>query len=338
MIITPRKSARAFTLIELLVVIGIIVLLIGLVVPVILASYRKAAKTRVAADMASIGVALEAYKADFGDYPRVEQKCTGFAVLCKALISPGPGGGPLPAWPIEPYPAGAILSTGDPNSPNGNYKEHVCFAAPDAEGGFSTPNDQNDANTWREFPVSDGKDGPGFKARVGGKPYGAYLDPAKFRVQGMAMRDAWDHPILYFPARPGKVAQDTTTGKTWVLINDTASASPPPVPPIYDAADNISFFLRVNEALTTANDRTKARQRMEALLVADCEKTGGKNLVLNGVINSYAGGTETAVTTAPYLLWSAGPDGRFGPEFDATGAAITTVTLRKCDDVFNFER
>ena len=43
--------------------------------------------------MASIGVALDAYKADFGDYPRAEQNYTGFAVLCKALISPGPGEG-----------------------------------------------------------------------------------------------------------------------------------------------------------------------------------------------------------------------------------------------------
>ena len=70
-----------------------------------------------------------------------------------------------------------------PNSPGGNYKEYVCFAAPDATGGFSTPNDETDATKWTQFPVSDGKDGPGFKARVGGKPYGAYLDPGKFRPE-----------------------------------------------------------------------------------------------------------------------------------------------------------
>src|SRR5829696_9407753 len=87
---SPRRGNRdGFTLIELLVVIGIIVLLAGLLLPMLYKTYRSASRTRLAADLNSIGVALDAYKSDFGDYPRVPAAGTGFAVLGKALIGPG---------------------------------------------------------------------------------------------------------------------------------------------------------------------------------------------------------------------------------------------------------
>src|SRR5436190_18729986 len=86
-----RHARRAFTLIEMLVVIGIIALLIAILVPTIMGSVKRAKKVRTAADMQTIRTALDAYKADFGDYPRPEPGETddGFAVLGRALFSPG---------------------------------------------------------------------------------------------------------------------------------------------------------------------------------------------------------------------------------------------------------
>ncbi|MGH7177027.1 MAG: DUF559 domain-containing protein, partial [Tepidisphaeraceae bacterium] len=92
------STVRAFTLVELLVVIGIIALLAGLALPIIARVYRSGEKARTAADLVSIGSALEAYRGDFGDYPRVTSidpstgtpiAHTGAAVLGKALVGPG---------------------------------------------------------------------------------------------------------------------------------------------------------------------------------------------------------------------------------------------------------
>src|SRR4051812_41764387 len=80
---------RAFTLVEMLVVIGILGLLIALLLPMITRSLRAARRTRTAADLQSIANALDQFRQDTGDYPRVSERGTGFAVLTRALIGPG---------------------------------------------------------------------------------------------------------------------------------------------------------------------------------------------------------------------------------------------------------
>ena len=101
-------DSRAFTLVELLVVIGIIVLLIGLLTPMAMRSYRSAERTRVAGDLQAIANALEAYKQDHSAYPQPDplntdaaKRTLGSQILYRALIgaditgvndgSPGPG-------------------------------------------------------------------------------------------------------------------------------------------------------------------------------------------------------------------------------------------------------
>src|SRR5580704_4922536 len=63
-------NRKAFTLVELLVVIGIIAILAGLLLPAISQMHRSAQITGQKADFVTIANALDAYKADFGDYPR----------------------------------------------------------------------------------------------------------------------------------------------------------------------------------------------------------------------------------------------------------------------------
>ena len=48
------------------------------------------------------------------------------------------------------------------------------------------------------------------------------------------------------------------------------------------------------------------------------------------------GSGETEVTTAPYILWSAGPDGIFGPARTANSDLTPDQLKSNYDDVTNF--
>ncbi len=96
---THTHFARfGFTLTELLVVIGIIVLLLSILVPMTIRAYSAAEATKVRHQIQMIVTALEAYKADFNDYPRPTSTTFngtvanpyGAQILCNALIAPLP--------------------------------------------------------------------------------------------------------------------------------------------------------------------------------------------------------------------------------------------------------
>jgi prepilin-type N-terminal cleavage/methylation domain-containing protein len=81
-----RRSG--FTLVEMLAVIGIIVLLVGILLPTIMSARRNAERNAVRMELQTIALALEAYKADFGDYPRPPNDKRKYRVLAWALIGP----------------------------------------------------------------------------------------------------------------------------------------------------------------------------------------------------------------------------------------------------------
>ena len=81
-------------MIEMLIVIGIIVLLATIALPALSRVLAQAKRTQMAADLQVISQALEAYRHDFGDYPRLPltadpNRPTGASLLCWALIAPG---------------------------------------------------------------------------------------------------------------------------------------------------------------------------------------------------------------------------------------------------------
>ncbi|HTL30216.1 MAG TPA: prepilin-type N-terminal cleavage/methylation domain-containing protein, partial [Tepidisphaeraceae bacterium] len=86
--LSHSRRSRGFTLIELMVVMGILLALAGNGLPVIFRVYRNGQNVRQAGDLQTISVGLEAFKADFGDYPRVPVPNTGFAVLGRSLMGP----------------------------------------------------------------------------------------------------------------------------------------------------------------------------------------------------------------------------------------------------------
>ena len=63
------KTKRAFTLVEILVVIVIIGILVTLVAVAVSGAMRQAKRGRIAIEMSQIAMALERYKAEFGEYP-----------------------------------------------------------------------------------------------------------------------------------------------------------------------------------------------------------------------------------------------------------------------------
>jgi len=86
-----RLARRGFSLTEILVVIGIIVVIAGILAPTLLRAYKQANNSKGQYDLQAIGVGLEAYKQDFGDYPRTISGTTdtGSHTLCQALFAPG---------------------------------------------------------------------------------------------------------------------------------------------------------------------------------------------------------------------------------------------------------
>ena len=331
--LSPERRS-GFTLIELLVVIGVLVLLAGILIPTITGARRSAQRSRTAAELQSIAVALEAYKSDFGDYPRFiyisdptlansanrPNPPTGAQILCQALIAPAPAF----EWPL---PSGVR-------------------------------------------PIQDGAAGSGFRIRAtpdpsgnllsGGKVCGPYLDPDKFRIgdpdpttaiAGMdaslrlVILDSYGNPILYFPAAPTRpningwadppanavpgFASDR--GSLLSLYDAIANISSDPtiVPPRGAVVDRDTVrthaFYRVSE---TTN--TNALRRFRAML-GDIGN-GTANSSPDGIINP----GETPASTGPYILWSAGPDGLFGPDYDTSALGPKPQDVTNCDDVTNF--
>lgn len=334
---TVRKSKRwAFTLTELLVVIGIIVALAAIGLPMALRSYKYASKTRTQADLQAISTALNAYRQDFGDYPRIGEKdssgmgCNvGAAILGKALIGPYGDGltNPPPPQPRQidqnDPPAKSTLTeikSGQCVSDGGGYVALVDNPATDPP----------DPTEWAFFFANDGLDGPGFRARrlpgpdrilftgddvFQGQTKHGYLQAEKFNLAGTMLHDRDGLPILYFPARHGASnIRNLLPGPIGGYVSDSSQS-------MYDARDGMLFFRRP----ATESDDTNSFRAIRAML-GDMDGDGRIN------------GSETPATEAPFLLWTAGPDALFGPvRTNVSGTWTPTKReIDKCDDITNF--
>jgi prepilin-type N-terminal cleavage/methylation domain-containing protein len=349
-----RSAKRAFTLVELLVVIGIIVILIGILLPMVVKAMKQANRMRIASDLNAISASLNAYKADFGDYPRIIYQPvppnyngtgSGAAVLGKALLGLGDSvTNPFSA--TVPYVAGQIVSY---SSIEYQAMQAVPLGNTPAEG----------SAYWAPIPLitaADGANGPGFSIRAGqGHVYGPYLPPDKFKTRGLAILDSFGNPILYYAANPahptitvqGAAANYGSKSSVGGVSNSYVGTAPgvtpglapatptAPCQSLYNYSDNDTVALNAANGSTT--DFIPAFPDicvMQAML-------GDYNM--NGYIDSTATTTETAATTAPFLLWSAGPDGVYGPlapsavtYFQSLPPAAIQKLVIKCDDVTNF--
>ncbi len=148
-------------------------------------------------------------------------------------------------------------------------------------------------------------------------------------MRGGAILDAWDNPIAYFPVHAKNVNIHV------VPVN----SNPGPycdasVQSKYDALDNLPLFIWPNqtpaESVTDTTSQATAVHRVQ-LMLGDT----GDGTVASTTPDGTIDGSETPIEDHPYLLWSAGSDGKFSVQ-DPTSADAARQAAR-CDDVTNFK-
>ena len=159
-----RPARAGFTLVEMLIVIGIIIVLIGILMPMVTGIYGKASRQRVAGDLQAVAMALEAYKQEHGDYPRIGTGFNGAQTLARALIGPGPA----------------------TNSPNADGADGPGFRTRRLPGPNGTMGDADDV----------------LQGRVYG-PY-LTPDKFIVEATYSELYDRAKKPLLYFPASPAR--------------------------------------------------------------------------------------------------------------------------------------
>lgn len=142
-----RSNQKGFTLIELMVVIAILALLGGIVAPRVFDRLRKARPEKARIDIKQIGLALDMYAADNGQYPTTEQGLP--ALIRKPTSPPDP-----PNWTrpyVEPTdfkdPWGNEYIYASPSTHEGYDYDLSSLGADGQEGG---EDDNADITNWLE--------------------------------------------------------------------------------------------------------------------------------------------------------------------------------------------
>jgi hypothetical protein len=152
------------------------------------------------------------------------------------------------------------------------------------------------------------------------------------------IKDSEGNPILYFPRRtPTPVPamylftmQSPVSPQTQQL-----PASYPTTPAgfgyneqfAYDVYDNVLYFLHGTES---SSNIINAAKRMYVFLNDYDQSNPTAATNFNGKYD--ANTKEKPAVSAPYLLWAAGADGKFGTDSVTPGEK----EIRTCDDVTNF--
>jgi prepilin-type N-terminal cleavage/methylation domain-containing protein len=290
-----RVRRRGFTLIELLVVIGILVLLASITIPLVINAYGKAEVARLKADLLTIETALEAYKTDFGDYPR-PQFAAGF--------------------PAAQHDDASLR----PNPPSGAQILARALVG-------MLPAREVPAPSSSEIPAQDGADGPGFRVRgTQGKVYPAYLAAEKARVSSNdlagVLLDSNGNPILYFPVFNKNA--DLAVANGYVGENNyEGGAGERPLYNYFDEGNSSAPRMSI--------------EQMRAFL-GDYGGPGAGAMPDGAITPGPIYANEKAMHTGPFILWTAGSDGSFGPKL---GGSETPESRREksiaCDDVVNFD-
>lgn len=259
---------------EMLVAVGIIILIISLVIVMLGKANKTAQRTRQAADLQSISQALEAYRADMHDYPRLPPGMTtndpnfqsGAELLCWALLAPGP-------------------AVADGTHPVGDGSDGMGFRTRGTKGQvygpYLTPGkfrllNMNTTTSSSTVPLDD--------------------DSA------MVILDFWDHPIYYCPATPNA---DPAVS----YVNTYAGNGPRPM---YDVMYFTEPSSPKNFSPAQYQDQDSSVKGSQNIMsLTEMQEMLG-DLNHNGMVDSSDKEHKDSQQNLPFLLWSAGPNGQFG--------------------------
>lgn len=310
---------RAFSITEILVVVGILVILVSVLLPMANSAYKKAAATRLAADLQAIAQALDAYKGDFQDYPRLPLTASRNPSVANPTQKPRglpDRGSVLLAWALlGPYPA-TQATAGLPEDGADGFGFRIR-RLPGPDGVLGNADDVLQGRQYGPYLQIDR-----FKTRTA---YDYSVSPSSNTAGYVEILDSYGNPILYFPARPGGRADltDDSTNPTDVeTIHPGLPKSAKPVAQVkkskyvgpddptspndsafYNSFDNGSYVSGLLSMLPRPADANPAS--------LDAQRRALMQFRL----------TEAGSYTGPFLLWSAGANSNY---FDS-------------DDVTNFE-
>lgn len=136
-----------------------------------------------------------------------------------------------------------------------------------------------------------------YKPRSGGKSYGPYIRLDRFKVDttNEKLLDRDGNPIVYFVrlnAQADKSKGVPSAANGYYASNGTGAMSGAPM---WDITQNLTQF----------GGGTTGANRIRIML---------GDIIPNGAIQSNAEFTETAEAIGPFILWSAGADGQWGPQ------------------------
>jgi len=226
-----------------------------------------------------------------------------------------------------------------------NYKQdHGSYPDPGADPNLpsSTTAPMRGANVLCRALIApgtallDGADGPGFRTRPGSKVWSAYLPADQFKIgdrngagaidfsnmvldtyNQVFILDRFKKPILYYRAQGN--ASNIRSANGFVANNPSGGVG---AKPYYDSTQNAIFLSQLG------------LRAMLGDVSNGSPLTPFSAISPNGMIDA----GETAVYSGPYLLWSAGPDEKYGPSPDDAGnsSVLEKVDIEKCDDITNF--
>ena len=272
---------RGFTLVELLIVLIVITVLASISLATLRKSMRYGQDSRVRADLNTISFALEAYRADFGDYPRPTDTDRGTdrgaRILAKALLGNGDMLTSLPS------PLNATLINADgANGPGFRLRKTVNGSTFSYLGRPQGPYLSPDFKPTKINPLQYDSSKSVGKVWEAGSWINVDAD------DGYKIVDYWGNPIIYYVAKPF-ITADLNSASGYVATSDPNS--PNPIKPFVNAFDNLGC--------------TAVPMMSES----------GLRTVLSAK-NDGAYNTAKTPPLAAYYLISAGADGVFGTTDD----------------------
>ena len=333
----PARPVRAggFTLLEVMVVVFIIAILAGILLPSIVHALRGGRKARAQADLHTIEVCLEAYKADFGDYPRFPAIGTyqattgawdgrpdrGAILLCRALL------GPADAYIDGADSYGTRVRVGQDANGNPVYQGRVYSYLPNDKFKISKP----------------------LSTPLGNPPSNTIPSSVTTPVvvdASAKLLDANGNPILYYPANLAPV-QVNGAGGFLTKADPTASLSGTPPPRqtskynIYDN-DNVPadgstaerYLLSINSSAPLGLSAKSLAYIMGDRATTESPTDSGANcLGSNGNDNNgQIDAGEIPTYSGPYLLWMADQEGNYGlTRRSPTSNVVTTEAATNFD-------